>query len=68
MIKSSFVKMAPTPTDPSKPKEPKKLKLSITKRVMKTSEYKKILSAQLQAMSGLLDDDEVEVNVNAEQQ
>ena len=60
--------MAPTTTDPSKPKEPKRLKLSITKRVMKTSEYKKILSAQLQAMSGLLDDDEVEVNVNAEQQ
>jgi len=68
MIKSSFVITAPTPPDPSQPKEPKKLKLSITKRVMKTSEYKKILSAQLQAMSGLLDDDEVEVNVNTTQQ
>lgn len=64
VITGSFVKEAPKPPVPGKPPEPKKLKLTITKNVMKVSEYKKILTAQLHAMSGMKDDDEVDVNLN----
>jgi hypothetical protein len=64
VIVGSFVKEAPVPATPGQPKEPKKLKLTIAKNVMTVSEYKKILQAQLQAMSGLKDDDEVDVNLN----
>ncbi|GHC46777.1 BREX system P-loop protein BrxC [Ulvibacter litoralis] len=64
MIEGSFVKEAPTPTDPKKPKQPKKLQLNITKKVMTTSEYRKLLSGQLQAMSGMDNDDEIELTIN----
>jgi hypothetical protein len=65
IIIGSYIKNVPEPPTPGQPKEPKKLKLSISKKVMKVVEYKKILMAQLQAMSGLNDDDEVDVNLNS---
>jgi len=66
MIKGSFIKEAPKPADPGKSKQPMKMQLSLTKKVMTASEYRKILAGQIQAMAGMPDDDEVEVNVNSE--
>jgi len=60
----NFTKDIPKPTSPDQPREPKKLKLTIAKKVMKVGEYKKILTTQLQAMSGLGEDDEVDVTLN----
>jgi hypothetical protein len=64
MLIGGFVKEAPKPEDPKQPKQPKKLQLTIAKKVMTTKEYKTILSAQLQAMAGMDNDDEVELTVN----
>jgi len=64
VIVGSFIKETPPPPSPNQPKKPKKLKLTIAKKVMKVGEYKKILTAQLQAMSGLGEDDEVDVTLN----
>jgi hypothetical protein len=64
IIKSGFLKEAPKPETPGQPKHPKKMKLSISKKVMKASEYRKILAAQIQAMAGMADDDEIEVDFN----
>jgi hypothetical protein len=64
LIKSSFIKEAPKPPTPGQPKQPKKMQLTLIKKVMKASEYRKILAAQIQGMAGLNDDDEVEVTLN----
>ncbi len=64
MIKGSFVKQAPKPATPGQPKQPKKMQLGIAKKVMTAGEYRKLLAAQIQAMAGMPDDDEVEVTVN----
>ena len=64
MIKGSFVKEAPKPSTPGQPKQPKKMQLGIAKKVMTAGEYRKLLAAQIQAMAGMPDDDEVEVTVN----
>ncbi|WP_417861362.1 BREX system P-loop protein BrxC [Winogradskyella sediminis] len=64
LLKSSFIKEAPTPPVPGKPKPPKKLQLNITKRVMTASEYKALLAGQLQAMAGMDNDDEIELTIN----
>ena len=61
VIKGSFVKEAPKS---GAPKEPKKINLSITKKVMTTKEYRDILASQLQAMAGMDNKEEVEVTVN----
>ncbi len=64
MIKGSFVKEVPNPPTPGQPKQPKKMQLGITKKVMTAREYRNLLAAQIQAMAGMPDDDEVEVIVN----
>ncbi|MEH1009210.1 BREX system P-loop protein BrxC [Winogradskyella sp. ECml5-4] len=64
MLIGDFVKEAPKPKDPKQPKQPKKLQLTIAKNVMTTKEYRSLLSAQLQAMAGMDNDDEVELTVN----
>jgi len=64
MITGSFVKEAPKPAEPGQPKAPKKLQLTIAKKVMTASEYKKLLSGQLQAMAGMDNDDEIELTIN----
>jgi len=64
LIKSSFIKEAPKPETEGEPKTPKKMQLSIPKKVMKAGEYRNILAAQIQAMAGMPNDDEVEVNLN----
>lgn len=63
MIKGSFVKEAPKPPTPGQPKQPKKMQLGIAKKVMTAGEYRKLLAAQIQAMAGMPDDDEVDVTV-----
>ncbi|NGX85341.1 BREX system P-loop protein BrxC [Aequorivita sp. KMM 9714] len=61
MIKNSFLKEEPKKGEP---KQPKKLQLGITKKVMSAGEYRKLLAAQIQAMAGMPDDEEVEVTLN----
>jgi len=63
MIKGNFVKEAPQPATPGTAKSPQKMQFTINKKVMKAGEYRKILAAQIQAMAGMPDDDEVEVNL-----
>ena len=64
LIKGSFIKTAPLPPDPAKPKKPKKIHLTVTKKLMTASEYKAILAEQLRAMSGMDNDDEIELTIN----
>ena len=64
MIIGDFVKEAPKPEDPEQSKQPKKMQLSITKKVMTAKEYKAILAGQLQAMAGMDNDDEIELTLN----
>ncbi len=64
MIKNNFVSEESAPANPDLPKPPRKLQLRIPARVMTVSEYKRILAAQLQAMAGMPNNDQVEVNLN----
>lgn len=64
MIKGSFVKEAPKPQAPGQPKQPKKMQLGIAKKIMTAGEYRKLLAAQIQAMAGMTDDEEVEITLN----
>ncbi|WP_075603947.1 BREX system P-loop protein BrxC [Saccharicrinis aurantiacus] len=67
LISGSFIKEAPKktePGEPEKPKQPKKMQFNIAKKVMTAGEYRNLLAIQIQAMAGMPDDDEVEVNVN----
>lgn len=64
LIKGNFIKKALVPDLPDKPKTPKKMQLTIGKKVMTAGEYRKILASQIQAMAGMPDEDEIEVNLN----
>jgi hypothetical protein len=64
MITGSFVKTETSSPDPGKPKQPKKIQFSVTKKVMKASEYRGLLASQLQAMAGMANDDEIELTIN----
>ncbi|MEN2282402.1 BREX system P-loop protein BrxC [Algoriphagus sp. SE2] len=64
LVKASFVKeVPPTPTS-GKPKSPKKMNLTIDKKVMTAGEYRKLLASQIQGMAGMPDEDQVEVTLN----
>lgn len=71
IIKGSFVKEAPERLTPEEeeekellPKQPKKMKLTITEKVMTVGAYRKLLAAQIQSMAGMSNVDEVEVTLN----
>jgi len=75
IIKASLIKVAPpaTPTSPipdptpgrsQAPKEPKKMRLAISKKGNDCRRISEIIGAQIQVMSGMPDDDEVEVTIN----
>lgn len=73
IIKASLIKVAPPvmpapsaalPGQPSVPKQPKKMRLAISKKVMTAGEYRKLLAAQLQGMAGMDNDDEIELTLN----
>ena len=61
LIQNSIVKEKKKP-DPEKKKVPKKIELSIPRK-MTVKEYRKILSLQLQQLSGLDDNETVEIDV-----
>ena len=73
IIKAGLIKVAPPvapapsaalPGQPPVPKQPKKMRLAISKKVMTAGEYRKLLAAQLQAMAGMDNDDEIELTLN----
>ena len=64
MITGSFIKVAPNPPNPDDPKLPKKINLSIPKKVMTSKEYRSLLAGQLQAMAGMDNDDKIELTIN----
>ena len=51
------------PGETSKPTPPKKLQLTISKKVMTVSEYRNLLAKQLQAIAGMSNDENVEVTL-----
>jgi len=70
LIIGNFIKERPIepspgqPGEPSQPKKPKRINLKVDKKIMKTSEYRALLSGQLQAMAGMDNDDEIELTIN----
>lgn len=64
LIRNNFIESAPVPPDPGKPKEPKKMNFTISKKVMKASEYRQLLASQIQSMAGMDNDDEIELTIN----
>ncbi|MDG4950732.1 BREX system P-loop protein BrxC [Weeksellaceae bacterium KMM 9724] len=64
LLKSNFIKEKPDPVSPEV-KTPKKLKLGVNKNVMTVLEYRNLLSAQIQAMAGMRNDEEVEVTITS---
>jgi hypothetical protein len=73
IIKASLIKVAPiviavpptiTPGQPPAKKQPKKMQLAISKKVMTAGEYRKLLAAQIQGMAGMDNDDEIELTFN----
>ena len=69
VLEASFVKEQPKqelpvkPGETSKPTPPKKLQLTISKKVMTVSEYRHLLAKQLQAIAGMSNDENVEVTL-----
>lgn len=63
LIRNSFVESVPKPAEPGKPKEPKKLPFSVPKQTIKVGEYRKLLAAQIQAMAGMDNDDEIVLTI-----
>jgi len=63
MIIGNFVKKQPKPSDSVKPKQAKKISLSISKKTMTASEYRSILSGQLKAMAGMDNDEKIELTI-----
>ena len=61
LIQSSIVKEKKKP-DPEKEKVPKKIELSISRK-MTVKKYREILSYQLQKLSGLDDNETVEIDI-----
>jgi hypothetical protein len=64
IIQSNFIKEAPKPTTPGAPKTATKIQFNLSKKVMKASEYRALLSSQMQAMAGMNNDDEIELTIN----
>lgn len=67
ILQSGFIAEAPKPDTPStsnQPKAPRKLRLSVGGKKMTAGEYRKVLSGQLQALAGLSDTDEIELEVD----
>ena len=66
MIQSSFITEAPKPDKKGveKPKPPRKIKLSVGGGTITAGEYRKVLTQQLQILTGLKDDDEIELEIN----
>ncbi|MGD9975902.1 MAG: hypothetical protein AB7S77_22830 [Desulfatirhabdiaceae bacterium] len=73
IIQSSFIAEAPKP-EPNigggssdqlpAPKKPRKVKLTVETQEMTDGQYRKILSAQLQALVGLNEADEIELEID----
>lgn len=69
VLEASFVKEQPKqelpvkPGETSKPTPPKKLQLTISKKVMTVSEYRHLLAKQLQSIAGMSNDENVEVTL-----
>ena len=59
--KSSFIKEAPKP---GVPKPVKKVQFTVSKKIMKASEYRALLAAQIQGIAGMDNDDEIELTIN----
>ncbi len=69
IAQSSFVKEKkpePTPSEPPRPKEPKKVRLNLSKRKMSVGEYRRLLTSQLQALAGSGDDEQIELTIDAQ--
>ena len=67
VIRSSFVKeKSPEPAPGESPgqKEPKKVRMNITKTKMSVGEYRALLSKQLQALAGSSDDEQIELIID----
>lgn len=73
ILQSSFITEAPkpepdtgggSPDQPPAPKKPRKVRLNIHSQKITTGEYRMVLSGQLQALAGLSDSDEIELEVN----
>lgn len=63
IIQSNFIKVAPKPEESDKPKAPKKIQFTVSKKVMTAKEYRNLLSGQLKALAGMDNDDEIELNI-----
>jgi len=72
ILQSSFITEAPkpepdtgggSPDQPPAPKQPRKVKLSVSSQTMTAGEYRKVLSGQLQSLTGLSDADEIELDI-----
>lgn len=64
IVKSSFIREAPKPPKPGEPKEAKKIQFTVSKKIMKASEYRALLAAQIQGIAGMNNDDEIELTIN----
>ena len=73
ILQSSFITEAPkpepdtgggSPDQPPAPKKPRQVRLNIHSQKITVGEYRKVLSGQLQALAGLSDSDEIELEVN----
>ena len=73
ILQSSFITEAPkpephsgggSPDQPPAPKKPRKVRLNVHSQKITAGEYRKVLSGQLQALAGLSDSDEIELEVN----
>lgn len=73
ILQSGFIAEAPkpepdtgggSPDQTPAPKKPRKVRLNIHSQKITTGEYRKVLSGQLQALAGLSDSDEIELEVN----
>lgn len=73
ILQSGFIAEAPkpepdtggvSPDQPPAPKKPRQVRLNIHSQKITVGEYRKVLSGQLQALAGLSDSDEIELEVN----
>ena len=67
IIENSFVKEqepAPAAGQPVKPKEPKKVRLNLSKTKMSVGEYRTLLTSQLQALASSGDDEQIELTID----
>ena len=67
IIQNSFVKEKkpePTPGEPPKAKEPKKVHFNISKTKMSVGEYRTLLTSQLQSLAGSSDDEQIELTID----